>query len=137
VMNLNKLKEHLASEEGKAQMRSYFDEIAFVSGRQFHWGRKLFGNLEGDDLDVFLKKFFEWERAYEDKQYAKGVISSSNIWSAFLEYVAVDCDPPEDIEWEDFLADYWDWKGYRIKLFQGQGCFCRVEKDNKEIFQTT
>jgi hypothetical protein len=94
--------------------------------------------LDKKELKEWISKFFEWEKKYEDMWYFKRhTLTTSLLFSCFVEYTEKKGKKLKSFESEDFLAHVHKWKGYTFKLYVGQGSFWRIEKDGKIIFQTT
>ncbi len=99
--------------------------------------RKHVDLLSPKDLDEWFKRFFKWEKDLEERAYKNGVITVSNFFSALDDLVREDGVNLTNEFNEDFLSTVHVWRKYTFKLYCGQGCFTRIIRSGKQVFQTT
>jgi len=95
----------------------------------------IINSFTDEEFEEKFHKFLIWEEKYEEMCYQRHVLSNSNIWD-FVFDTSVEHGKELDI-YEDFLGGAYEYRGYIFKIFHGQGCFFRIEKDDKIIFQST
>lgn len=100
--------------------------------------RKFFNSLSKKELDIWIPKFLKWEEKYEEFYYKKYIEQDSRLFNIVIdiiekraEYLGMTADLKED-----FLSSAFRWNGYTFKHYVGQGCFWRIMKDGKQIFQS-
>ena len=120
------------------QMADWIDEEQTYMDRQRKRVEKFLKKLTKREVDKWFDKFLAWEEKYEDKMYRQGIITSSNIFGAVINYFENNSKiikvGDED---EMFLSKAFKWKKYTFKLYQGQGCFWRILRKKEIRFQTT
>lgn len=128
------------TEEGFDDMMNQMADWMEEDQRYKDHQRKRVGNflkkLSKKEIDRWFDKFLEWETKYEDMWYDRGVLTSSNLFGAVIDYFENNSKILK-IDQEDFLAQVFKWGKYTFKLYQGQGCFWRIYRKNEQIFQTT
>lgn len=136
-MDLTKIKAYLESDEGKLDFKQFMRQQNYDSIVGAKRIDKMLSHLDDKELEEWFKKFFKWERKYEDRKYEEGIITSSLFFNALHRFISEKgiCvfDQYND---EDFLAYAEEWRGYVFKLYIGQGSFVRIEKNGDIIFQT-
>ena len=98
--------------------------------------RKYLSRLSDVQIEKSINHFFKWEESFEENQYKNGVQTTSLLFQSFLDYCSYHGEVLE-IDDEDFLSSAYKWNEYTFKTYCGQGCFNRIIKNNKIIFQTT
>jgi hypothetical protein len=131
-----KLKETIDAEENNNFMDEWFSKLLYSHTRGLNRVSLMIENLKDDELYVWMKKFFKWEEKYEELQYNMGIITSSNIFNSLFEFIYKKGTELKNDFSEDFLSGVYEWRGYVFKIYQGQGCFFRVIKDDKYLFQS-
>ena len=96
------------------------------------------GSLSDDELDVMAKKFFARETKYEEWRYTHhNEQATSVLFERVIRAIEKQADHPEEYPDDMFLDAMFMWRGYTFKLYCGQGCFWRIEQNNKTVFQST
>jgi hypothetical protein len=133
---LEKLKEIL--KENPNLIKDLIKEEDLIKERRYNRISKILESFKSEkELDDWLNYFFTWEEKFENMKRDKHFeLTSSNIFDALCDYSEKNMDKEFDL-YEDFLSFAYSWKKYMFKLYVGQGCFWRVYKDDKLIFQTT
>jgi hypothetical protein len=136
-MDLKKMTAYLESPEGKESTRLFFESWFYPSRKGSERISKMIKDLSDEELEKWMEKFLIWEEKWEDMQYHKRhVETDSLLFNSLYEFVrqnGININGRYD---EDFLASADEWRGYTFKLYQGQGCFYRIERKGELIFQS-
>jgi len=97
--------------------------------------RRFLSSKSDSDIEKIIIRFLEWEQEYEERFRKKGILTTSKLFYAVMEYCETH-GKKHDID-GDFLTTSTLWGDYEINLYCGQGCFYRVIKNNEIIFQST
>lgn len=81
--------------------------------------------------EEYLDRFFVWEKMFQEKQYQKGIDTSSHLFF-ILTLALIPLKELLDID-EDFMGDHSRYLNYTFKLYNGQGSFWKVYKNEKQI----
>lgn len=133
-----KLDDFLNSEEGKTHMSNYLLKIKLERDNNAKWEGHIMvklSRINDVELESLLNNFFKWEESFEEKYYKRYIQTVSNIFERL--YGVWETLGDEFDSSEDFYGSGYIYRGYVFKVFCGQGCFYRVEKDGEIIFQTT
>lgn len=143
-MNLEDMKKFFESEEGKESLRRFDEKLKFEADVTNKWIQSFDNRLKklsDDELKTLFDKFFKWEMKYEDMWYDRGIETSSNIFNYLINFISENDEMNEDlydkyVEDKDvmFLSDVLLYRGYYFEIYQGQGCFWKVIKDDVQIF---
>lgn len=137
-MDIEKLKKHLEDPANVESMKLWFKKCNYHKERGYDRMCNILDPLDKKELKEWIIKFFEWEKKYEDMWYFKRqTLTSSLLFSCFVEYAERKGKKIKNPKYEDFLAQVHKWRGYTFKLYVGQGSFWRIEKAGKVVFQTT
>jgi hypothetical protein len=117
----------------------YFDKIKREEERAERWVESVKDyilTLTDEEFDEEMMKFIKWETKYEDYWYdVKYTQTTSILFSCFasvFEELGIEVDKDSD-----FYSSGYEYRGYTLELYQGQGCFYKILKDGEVIFQTT
>lgn len=105
--------------------------------------RMIIHNCNSIELDNRIKSFLKWEEKVEDNHFKNGTLKASNLFNCLLslfveEGLSVyDSFVEKNPDKSDFLSDIYEYMGYELAIYVGQGCFYRILKDNECIFQST
>ncbi len=97
-------------------------------------------NLSPSLIDSELERLFKWERKYEEFQYDhRQVQTESILFRTLIKVLQENYGTEMDMLglYDEFVNERFEAFGYVFSLFVGQGAFWRVEKDDKQIFQST
>ena len=81
--------------------------------------------------EPYLDKFFEWEKNFQEKQYQRGVDTCSYLF--FILTLALIPLKISHIIDEDFMEEHFTYLNYTFKLYNGQGSFWKVYKNEIQI----
>lgn len=133
---LNKLEEFLDSEKGNNFINKIISKNELKNNRLV----KLENYIENNDFDVLMNRMLnDNDETWKNKCYSKGFEPyPTNILSLIIELITNKEETTLNIsERSDFLCGEWEYKGYGLQLFCGQGCFYRLYKNidnNWEFF---
>lgn len=94
--------------------------------------RNFIESLSEDEMYSLMDRFINWEKAYQEMWYKRGVETDSNLLNRITDLArdyGIQQEPLDDFQTLDTT-----WKGYRFKLYMGQGSFWRIYKDDIIIF---
>ena len=81
--------------------------------------------------EIHLDRFFEWEKNFQEKQYQRGIDTSSllfHILTLALIPLKTQCECNEN-----FMGDCFEYLSYRFEEYHGQGSFWKVFKNNIQV----
>lgn len=81
--------------------------------------------------EYYLDKFFKWEKDFQEKQYQKGIDTNSRLFH-ILTLALIDLSKPLDVD-EDFMREHFTYLNYTFKLYNGQGNFWKIYKNEIQI----
>ena len=117
------------SEEGKLACKRFQEKIKNEDNLNNLWLEKFDKYLktlnDGELFDLF-KNYNKWEDKYCEMWYQRGVETNSNILS-YLWQMFTSKGEPIDID-ESFVSAAYTYRGYCLKLIQGQGSYFSLEK---------
>ena len=115
----------------------HLDEIKKRDDRNENRIRRYLSRLSDTQIDDTINKFFLWENKFEERKYKNGIQTTSMLFHSFIDYCEYHGkDVTEEFD-EPFLSSAFIWGNYTFKTYCGQGCYTRILKQEKEIFQTT
>ena len=133
---LERLRRHFDNPKNVFEGRKYFQNIYDAKDRRIARAKSIIDSMSNGEFKEFMIKFLEWETKYEDMFYNRGVLTSSNFFTAITD-VVIDEGTEEDSE-QDFSSGVYVYKDLTFELFMGQGSFWRISNTTGEIdFQTT
>lgn len=137
-MDFEKMKQKIdawfASPEGKASIEREKQRIKRDSERkQQAW--EFLESLSDEDYQNLLQKFIKWEEQFEEREYEKGKLKSSNIFNIIFSAISHNAEPCDDDNM--FFGGGSTYRGYDWKVFIGQGSFHTIEKDGSRIFTSS
>lgn len=131
------LKDFFDNPEEVAKMREHFRKIDIVLDHQSNRFQKYISSIPEERLSEEFEKFLKWEYNFEEDQYTRNhCLTSSNIFNCIISYARERGKQNKRLN-EMFLSEKFTFMDYTFKLYCGQGCFWRIMKKNKQIFQTT
>lgn len=131
---LEKLQKHL--EENPDSFKNWIESKQKIENQQLNRVYNRIKDLSDEELDKLFTHFLKWEEEYEEYEYTVNFCqTSSNILGAIMKVFEVHGEPMDFNE--DFFSGAYQYRGYIVKVFCGQGCFYRFFKGEEMIFQTT
>ena len=92
-------------------------------------------SLSQERFDELLSQFILWEDAFEEREYQKGKLKSSNIYNTLFDAIR-----KHGTEYENddmFFGGGASYRGYEFLVYVGQGSFYTIEKKGERIFTST
>ena len=137
MLDYKKLKEILEDEDFKS-FTDYLQEKEDILNRNTNRIRRFLSSKSDEEIDKIICNFIKWEDKYEEMYYKRSILTSSNIFSAVINYcsthgIEIEID---DLPYEDFLGRRFSWGDYKFSRYDGQGSFWRIEKDDEIIYQS-
>jgi len=134
-MNFEVLKEKLRafydSEEGKESIKKFQKGLQIKSDREAQMWLYL-ESLTTEEYESLLVRFIEWEDKFEEREYQKGKLKSSNIYNTVF---AAIMDNAESYEEDSmFFGGGAPYRGTQWLVYVGQGSFYTIEKNGERIF---
>lgn len=134
---LDKLRERLNDPVWVAKMQADFAKEIEVDAAQFDRVQKYINTIPAEQFEARFEQFLKWEEEWENFQYDHNhVMTSSRIFGKILTVLEARGTSLRNRR-EDFFSGGFKWGKYTFKLYCGQGCFWRILKGRKIIFQTT
>ena len=129
-----KMHEWFESEEGKKSVENFGKGLKIKDDRKKHMWSFL-ESLTFEQFNELLPRFIKWEEKFEDREYDKGKLKTSNIWNNVFDAIM---DYAPEYENDDmFFGGGATYRGYQWIVYIGQGSFYVIEKDGKRIFTST
>ena len=120
-----------------AEFKRRYELELMVQDHQFEKVEKYINSIPEEELEIKFEKFLKWEEKYEEFHYThRHCHTNSMIFSNIVAYAEKNGIKSKSLN-EDFLSSKFTYKGYTFKLYCGQGCFWRIMKKRKFLFQTT
>ena len=126
-----KMRDFFDSPEGKASVEKFKKSQEIKSDRE----EKMWDFLESLSQERFnelLSQFILWEDAFEEREYQKGYLKSSNIYNTMFSALIEHCEDPEKNDM--FYGGGASYRGYDFLVYVGQGSFYTIEKNGARIF---
>ena len=132
---LETLRKFLESEEGKESVKR-FKRSAEIREIRKESVSRFIKDLNDNDFESLFSKLLQWETKKEDYYYdVKHVIKQTHIFNNVIDSFFKLGKPYKSKD--DFFSGGCKYRGYTIKIYCGQGCFTRICKGKKIIFQST
>jgi len=137
-MNFELLKEKLRafhdSEEGKESIKKFHKGLEIRSNREDQMWNFL-ESLSTEEYESLLEKFIKWEEKFEDREYDKGKIKSSNVFNTIFGAIKQNAESYEEDSM--FFGGGSTYRGYQWLVYVGQGSFYTIEKNGERIFTSS
>ena len=135
-MDIDKLKEFFESEEGKI----YIELQKKVNSRKFDKELRFEDSILNyitlldteEDVSVLAEKFLVWEDNIIEINPNLWVDANSNIFNRMVKIFV--CLGIKYQLYDGYLGVAYLYRGYVLKIYQGQGCLYRLKKDGVIIF---
>ena len=129
-----RMDEWFNSPEGKASMERERRRIIRDDERKKQAWEYL-ESLSDESYNNLLLKLIKWEEQFEEREYQKGKLKSSNIFNTIFSAISHNAEPCDDDNM--FFGGGSTYRGNEWKVFVGQGSFYTIEKDGERIFTST
>jgi hypothetical protein len=130
MLDLEKLRAYVDSEEGQKAMDEMAEKWAKEDAFRDRWEVRIKDFLEkqtDESLNVLFDKFTVHADKRSNILWDKGFDGETSLYSFLFNVFAV-LGVESDAEWGMFTAGLYDWRGYRIELYCGQGVFHLLSK---------
>jgi hypothetical protein len=134
---IKSLREMLNDPVRVAKMKEEFKRKLEVADGQRARVKRHLDSIPSKDFEQRFEQFLKWEEAWEEYQYTHNHVMTSSIVFGKVLKVLEERGTPLRNSRKDFFAGGFKWGKYTFKLYCGQGCFWRILKGRKIIFQTT
>lgn len=121
------------SEEGKASIERFANKLKLEKKRKKFYVKKLkkyFDRLSDEGVNAWIENFVKWEKEYQERYYKKCIETHSNILSTLWEFFKIHGNDT-DLE-EDFQTSCYQYRGFEMSIFHGQGSFLKLYKIEKK-----
>ena len=127
----------LSDPEKMHQISADFTRMWEIEDKQLSRVRARIESIPEDQLEAEFLKFLKWEETWEEDQYVRNhCMTCSHAFGYMLTVLEEKGSRLKKVR-EDFYSGGFKWNGYTFKMYCGQGCFWRILKGKKQIFQTT
>lgn len=137
-MDIEKLRAWLDTDEGKADLKKYFEECNGEDELTQNRYRRFEAWLEDNDFDKLMYRLIlEHNDEYQEKCYHNGCMPYPNNKLGFvLNYIGHNFEPINVSELDcDFANEIYQFRGYYIQHIHGQGVITKIynKDDNREL----
>lgn len=129
--DIEKMKAFANSEEGEKLFNEFVDEIAFNDELMDRWCNRFITHLENkseEELNSLFLSFLAHSEKRRDILYRSNIDGQTDLYEVLLEAFKKLGVEADENAYTDFSTDIYDWKGYRIEMYCGQGCFYNLSK---------
>ena len=130
-----RMDEWFESPEGKESMERQSRRIIREDERKTQaW--EFLESLSDEEYKKFIYRLVEWEEQFEEREYQKGKLKSSNIFGTIFSAIshnAEECDDEDNM----FFGGGSTYRGFNWKVYVGQGSFYTIEENGERIFTST
>ena len=129
-----KLRDYYETPEGKKSLEKFARKMTVEQDRITKmW--QFMESLSDVEYESLFQKFIKWEDAYEEREYEKGFLTSSNIFNYAYSAIVSNAEYCDDDSM--FYGGGATYRGYDWKIFVGQGSFHTIEKNGERVFTST
>jgi hypothetical protein len=129
-----RMDEWFESPEGKASIERQHRRIIREDERKKKaW--EFLESLSDDEYRKFIYRLVEWEELFEEREYQKGKLKSSNIFSTIFSAISHNAEYCDDDNM--FFGGGSSYRGFEWKVYVGQGSFYTIEENGERIFTST
>lgn len=129
-----KLRNFLDTPEGKESIRKLGEKIRIEDERkQKVW--EYLETLSDEEYQLKLQKLIKWEERFEEREYQKGKLKSSNIFNTI--FSAITKNANEYNSDEMFFGGGATYRGQQWIVYVGQGSFYTIEENGERIFTSS
>lgn len=121
----------IESEEGKKSIEKFAQKLEKEDTFNKRWINKFKVHLQAkDDLElaILFENFLTHEEKRRDILYGKGIDGQTSLYDPLLTvFSELGYDAPENA-FGMFTSAVYDWRGFRLELYCGQGCFYNLNR---------
>lgn len=128
---LERLKLFLDSDEGKEFSRKFAESLDKEHTLAERWENKFINclaNKSDEEIDILFIKFQIHEQKRQNILYGNNIDGQTSLYDTlFRVFEKLGLEANEDA-YGMFSSAVYDWRGYRMELYCGQGCFYSLSK---------
>lgn len=129
-----RMDEWFESPEGKASMERQRRRIVREDKRKKQAWEYLESQSD-EEHKKFIYRLIEWEEQFEEREYQKGKLKSSNIFNTIFSAISHNAEECDDDNM--FFGGGSTYRGFNWKVYVGQGSFYTIEENGERIFTST
>lgn len=122
---LENLKDYLETDEGKEKSRNFMERLQKESDHKLRWIEKIVNNIENrsdEDLKILFDKFHVHSDKRREILWNQAVDGDTSLYYPLLNAISQLGNEAPDEAYGMFSSSIFDWRGYRMELYCGQGC---------------
>lgn len=128
---LEKLKTFLETDEGKESMQRFSEKLNKRHAFGERWAERVLNFLENnsdEDLSILFENFETHSEKRREILWNQRIDGQSSLYNPLLKvFEELGEEAPKEA-YGMFSSSIFDWRGYRIELYCGQGCFYSLSK---------
>jgi hypothetical protein len=128
---LEKLEAFLETEEGKESIRKFGEKLKKERIFEERWVNRLINTLQNktdEELSILFWAFDKHQEKRRDILYSQYVDGQTSLYNPLLKvFERLGIEALEDA-YGMFSSAIFDWRGYRMESYCGQGCFYSLTK---------
>lgn len=125
MLDLDKLREYLNSEECVANDKIYFAKLKikdFYEKRHIKKIKKYILSKTDEELEVLFDKFIIHAEKRKEIYYKKYIDNGTSLYPLLVKVLGKIGKKTKNKHCGYFTSAMYDYKGFRIELYSGQGC---------------
>lgn len=130
---LQLLRDHLNSEEGKRSIKEYFDKIELIEQHDARWADRMYERIK-DNIDESIEHLLKWYDSdrYRNREYKMGYEPRERLLWVLLDVAEKYGRRATEDEWDiygnTFTGMIYIFGSYAIQVMIGQGSVIRIDK---------
>jgi hypothetical protein len=131
AIDLEKLKEYLASEEGQASMNRMAEKWAKEDDFNKRWKKKFKNFLKeqtDESLEVLFDKFHKHAEKRRDILWKQRYDGETSLYTPLYSAIAKLGKKAKKKKYNMFTSGMYEWRGYQVEYYCGQGSFHSLSK---------
>ena len=125
------VKAFLETEEGKKAMDEFASDLDKKNSFSERWRDKFVNFLKDktdEELSILFEAFHKHAEKRRDILYSQAIDGETDLYQYLLDaFEELGVEASEDA-YGMFSSVVYDWRGYRMELYCGQGSFCSLSK---------
>lgn len=135
MLDIDKITAEMQTDEWKAWEKEadelFFLKIKKVDAHNKRWKNKFvefLKDLTDGQLSYYYAKFEKHEEKRKEVLYKRYVDGQTSLFEPLMSAMAKLGKKTKNKHYGDFTSSMYDWNGFRIELYCGQGCFNRLSR---------
>ena len=128
---LEKLKTFLETDEGKESMQRFSEKLSKRHAFEERWAERVLNFLEhksDEDLRILFENFETHSEKRREILWNQRIDGQSSLYNPLLKvFEELGEEAPKEA-YGMFSSSIFDWRGYRIELYCGQGSFYSLSR---------